>query len=160
MNVKILDSGSNAIFTLQNSGIFTLPLQSGVTVQLSSDQSIPGIATKLLYNTVVGSDAQNEWDDSNYRFVVTQAGIYLIGNIIRWASAFSSGELAVASIYRAGSALAETRLAWARADANPSQAITIRYPLSVDDYIEFYAYVSSTETVDADYSFGWLQRVA
>jgi len=74
-------------FDLDNNGIRNLPKQSAARGYLPSNQSIDGGGDNYLIQlSGISYDIQNEWDTTNYRYVASTPGRYLVIARARWIS--------------------------------------------------------------------------
>jgi hypothetical protein len=77
-NLTIIKQNLQKIFVVQDNGIVDLPCQSGIDVELSSNQIIPsGVWTKICYDSVK-KDRQSEYDISNFKYEAKSVGVYMI----------------------------------------------------------------------------------
>jgi len=166
----IKDSGYNNSITSGGSGSFTASssLASSVAsvgglqntpvfeAYLGSNQTVTGSThTKIQLNNTTINTGSN-FDTSNYKFTCTEAGTYFfIGNLR--ANSSSSYQLAtnVPSIYKNGTQIRQSYNHMNSSDAPSnveSKTVHTVVSLSVNDYIEFYAYIGTyagTPTVNA-----------
>jgi len=95
-DINISISGTQ-VFNISTTGILTFPKQSCCVVYLSADQSISADTwTKVALDTVE-IDTQNEFDSTNNRITVTEAGKYLITGKIK-ILAGATGDFLINSI--------------------------------------------------------------
>ncbi|RKX61436.1 MAG: hypothetical protein DRP29_00260 [Thermodesulfobacteriota bacterium] len=125
------------ILNISSAGILTFPKQSACYAYLSTDQTISaGVSTKVNLDTTL-FDTQNEFDSTNNRITVNEAGKYLtVGSVQIGAGGTST--LVYCIIKVNGSTKATNKLSTAR-DAPHILNVATVLDLSAGDYVELYA---------------------
>jgi len=145
-DISISISGTQ-VFNLSSAGILTFPKQSCCVVYLSDDQSISANTwTKVALNAVK-IDVQNEFDSTNHRVTVNEAGKYFCIGTVRFAPPGAAGDELIAALYVNGTQKATTVLQ--APEAQRCNLIVFEIlSLSAGDYIELYARdVNSNTTI-------------
>ena len=121
---------------ISTAGILTFPKQSCCVVYLSADQSISAdIWTKVALDTIE-IDTQNEFNSTNNRITVSEAGKYLIVSKVRFKPGASNDHV-LNSIYKNGAEFFTTVSETAGIKAQ--DLITAKVvSLNASDYIELY----------------------
>ena len=134
-DISISISGTQ-VFNINTEGISSLPKQSCCVVYLSADQSISVNAwTKVALDTVE-IDTQNEFDSTNNRITVSEAGKYLIVSKVKFKPGASNDHI-LNSIYKNGAEFFTTISEAAGTKAQDLVAAKV-VSLNASDYIELY----------------------
>ena len=129
---------------IHTSGIVDFPEQSGCSVRLSAEQSIPDqTVTKVRFNSKI-FDYQNEFNTSTYRFTATKAGIYLVIASLEYIIETDVSRYRV-YIYKNG---ANIKANWHGSSGMFYQGVIVAglIPLSENDYIEVYTFQNTGES--------------
>ena len=123
------------------------------TVKKSSDQTLAhGADTKITFDAVINESSSSLFDLTNNKFTVATAGTYLILPQLRFYDSSNRLERAQCNIYKNNSALKS----FMHYDPGYSSSNTREVhlgsgfleTLSVNDYIEMYAYVATNDSGD------------
>ena len=140
---------------ISTAGILTFPKQSCCVAYLSDDQSISANTwTKVALDTFE-IDTQNEFDSTNNRITVTEAGKYLITGKIK-ILAGAAGDFLINSIRINGITKFSTVFQAVEADAHDLIASKI-LNLNASDYIELYVKnMNNSSTLRSGYESTYL----
>jgi hypothetical protein len=129
------------------------------SAKLSSNQSISASSyTKLAF-------ASEEWDvggtydaSTNYRFTPAIVGKYNIKILIMWENEVSQDKKLQLAIYKNGSFYADVEnIGSSQSGADPTLMINLDLSLDADDYVEAYAYQSTSGAVNVVANYSWFQ---
>ena len=127
----------NQWLSVATSGIVSLPKQSACVAYLSANQSITADTWAKVALDTVEIDIQNEFDSTNHRVTVSEAGKYICTGIVCFAPPGAAGDFLLTSLWINGS---EKATAYTQAVESQKHTLVISkiFELSAGDYIELY----------------------
>jgi hypothetical protein len=143
-------------FLLDAAGVLTLAKQSNVRAYRVAQQTITTNTWTKVQLTNKEGDPQSEFDNTtNYRFTVKTAGTYIVSGVLRYNSGATAKEIHIA-FYKNGSLLVSsiTHTGCTGACSVPGLCTLT---LSVNDYIELWAWHNVGSSVTIDNSEGGIQ---
>jgi hypothetical protein len=152
------DSLGNLIYPSSPLAGKTGGFQSGCSVYLSANQSIPnGVLAKATFDTKA-YDLGTEFDaTTNHRFTATSAGKYLV-TFTPLMSSIVDGQALTGSIYKNGSAAYNSTFESTGTATNMGSSLVAIIGLAATDYLEFY--VIQTDSVARNLAGGATNSVA
>lgn len=150
--IRILQ-GANTRIRVDTNGHVTMPQQPAFMAFKVGNQSV-GTTTVQVTGWNNNLDIGGHWDNSQNRYTIPTAGIYLAGGFYQ---ANQSTGLHF-GIYKNGSAYGNDSLLDMVAGA--ANGYSVPFSMAANDYFTWVAYCSSTSTINANRSKIWVIKVA
>ena len=138
---------------INNSGHITMPNQPAFVAHKVGNQSV-GTSTVQITGFTTILDVGSNWDNSQNRYTVPSAGIYIAGGF--WQASGTTG--LHFGIFKNGAAYGnDSLLDMVDAAAN---GYSVPFSMAANDYFTWVAYNSTTQTITQNRSKIWVIKVA